>query len=575
MLRELTIRQFAIIEEVHLSFEHGFHVLTGETGAGKSILIDALGLVAGGRASSDFVRHGAKAAEIEAVFEIPEAHSIRPLLIDWGFEQDDLDLLIIRREITASGKSTCRINGRSVTLSMLREVGGRLLDLSGQHEHQALLRVEEHLDWLDRFGGEDLLSLRREYEEMYREYRKVTRELEKLDLNRKELARRLDLLTFQRDEIAKATLTPGEDEELERERSRLMHAEKLLTHTAGAYESMYGERGALDLLQDAIHHLEQAAAMDETLGRTAESLQNAYYLLEEAVREVGRYRDDFDFEPGRLDEVEERLHLIRQLKRKYGDTIEEIIRYKEQVERELAELEHREETQEQLQEEADRLLGELRRLAGELSAKRKKAAMELEKRVEKELADLNMGSTVFHVSFYRDAYRSGELFATGQDRIEFQISPNPGEPLKPLAKIASGGELSRIMLALKVIFTGVQEVHTLIFDEVDTGVSGRAAQAIAEKISALAQSFQVLCVTHLPQVACMADHHYLIVKDTEADQTKTRVKKLDFEGRTLELARMLGGVEVTRTTREHAEEMLRLAEEAKHAIHSSTGSKAL
>ncbi|WP_124727220.1 DNA repair protein RecN [Staphylospora marina] len=569
MLRELTIRQFAIIEHVHLRFDRGFHVLTGETGAGKSILIDALGLVAGGRASSEFVRHGADRAEIEAIFEIPDEHRVRQLLIDWGYEPDDLDQLIIRREITAAGKSTCRINGRSVTLSMLREAGRHLLDLSGQHEHQTLLRTEEHLEWLDRYGGDELLAIRKKYGELYAEYRELVRKLEELDLDGKEHAQRLDLLTFQRDEIAGAHLVPGEDEELERERTRLLHAEKLLSHTAGAYEMMYGERGALDLLQESLGRLEQAAGMDESLDQVVESARQAVYLLEEAVREVGRYRDGLEHEPGRLEQVEERLHLIRQLKRKYGNTIEEILSHQERVERELAELEHREESQEELRAEIESLEEELGRLAGELTTLRKKAAMDLEKRVERELADLHMGSTVFHVSFFRDAWRSGELTPAGRDRIEFMLSPNPGEPLKPLSRIASGGELSRILLALKVIFTGVQEVHTLIFDEIDTGVSGRAAQAIAGKIAQLGQRFQVLCVTHLPQVACMADHHFLISKETVNDSTTTRVNQLDESGRTQELARMLGGVEVTRTTLEHAEEMIRLAEEAKDAIRSN------
>jgi DNA repair protein RecN (Recombination protein N) len=335
---------------------------------------------------------------------------------------------------------------------------------------------------------------------------------------------------------------------------------------------MYGERGALELLQESLSRLEQAVGMDDSLDQAVESARQAVYLLEEAVREVGRYRDELEHEPGRLEQVEERLHLIRQLKRKYGDSIEEILLHKERVERELAELEHREESQEELRAEIESLEEELGRLAGELTTLRKKAAMDLEKRVESELADLHMGSTVFHVSFFRDAWRSGELTPVGRDRIEFMLSPNPGEPLKPLSRIASGGELSRILLALKVIFTGVQEVHTLIFDEIDTGVSGRAAQAIAGKIAQLGQRFQVLCVTHLPQVACMADHHFLISKETENESTTTRVSRLDESGRTQELARMLGGVEVTRTTLEHAEEMIRLAEEAKDAIRSNAKS---
>lgn len=566
MLKELWIRHFAIIEEIKLNFNHGFHVITGETGAGKSILIDALGLIMGARASTEFVRHGKQKAEIEAVFELEREHPAQRLLSDWGMESEDEEILIIRREITLSGKSACRVNGRTVTLSMLKQLGVQLLDISGQHEHQALLSSRLHLEWIDQFGGEDILSLRSIYQEHFREYQRLMEERERLNLNQKEIMNRVDLLKFQLEEIDTAALVSGEDVELAQERNKLAHAEKLMLHTTNAYKHFYGEQGGLDQMQEAVAHLEQIAEIDEEIQPLLESIQSAYYQLEEGAREVARYRDELEFDPERLYEVEERLHLIRHLKRKYGETIEDILNYREEIKHELEQLEHLEETTEYLDEQIELIKGKMVELAKELTAKRKQVASLLEARVEQELKDLNMASTVFHVAFYPESYRKLEFHAHGLDEVEFLISPNPGEPLKPLVKIASGGELSRMMLALKCIFTDLSPIHTLVFDEIDTGVSGRAAQAIAEKIAVVASKHQVLCVTHLPQVACMADHHFYIQKETTKDQTRTCVQILDHDGRMMELARMLGGVEVTETTLEHAGEMIRLAQEVKHEI---------
>lgn len=563
MLKELVIRQFAIIEEVRLQFNEGFHVLTGETGAGKSILIDALGLVIGGRASADFVRYGEEKAEIEALFEVSSSHPAQSLLREWGFAEGESEPLIIRREITASGKSVCRVNGRTITLAMLKQLGQTLLDISGQHEHQALLRVEEHLSWLDTFAGSDVLELRQEYESRYREYQALKRELDRYQTDQQELAYRMDMLKFQAQEIAAAALVPGEEEELEQERNRLAHAEKLMMHTAHTYQSLNGEQGGLERVQEALTHLEGLVEVDGSLAGLLESVQSAYYQLEEAAREIGRYQDSFEFEPGRLNEVEERLHLIKQLQRKYGQSIDEILAHGEKVQQELNQLEHREESAADLEAKIESLESELYSLAQSLTQLRKESAARLETKVEQELADLNMASTVFHVAFYSEPYQEHQLLPHGQDVVEFQIAPNPGEPLKPLTKIASGGELSRIMLALKCIFTATDSAHTLVFDEIDTGVSGRAAQAIAEKIALVSKQNQILCVTHLPQVACMADHHFYITKELEEDKTRTKVERLDRRGRTLELARMLGGVEVTHRTIQHAEEMIRMAAKVK------------
>ncbi|MFO7289474.1 DNA repair protein RecN (Recombination protein N) [Planifilum fulgidum] len=561
MLKELSIRHFAIIEHVRLTFENGFHVLTGETGAGKSILIDALSLVVGGRASADYVRHGEKKAEIEALFEISADHPVCGVLEEMGLEPEE-DLLLIRREISASGKSACRINGSPVTLSMLKKVGRSLLDIHGQHEHQSLLRTEEHLEWLDAFGDPSLKELRRQYEALYHEYRALEKELKRLTSDERETARRIDLLSYQLEEIAAANLAEGEDQELEQERNRLVNAEKLVKATGDAFEALYGEGRGADSLQSALVHLEEIRRFDESVGPVAELVQSAAYQVEEAIRLLGRYRDELEFEPDRLNQVEERLDLIHRLKRKYGDTIEAVLAYGKSVAEELEELKNRDENREEVKRKLEAVQEKLESAAKRLTTARKKAAERLERRMEEELSDLNMANTTFRVSF--QPAEQG-FTPTGCDRVEFQIAPNPGEPLRPLAKIASGGELSRLMLALKTIFIDVDPIGTVVFDEIDTGVSGRAAQSIAEKMAALARKNQVLCVTHLPQVACMADFHYLIVKEVSGQRTRTRVERLDAEGRATELARMLGGVEVTTTTRRHAEEMLRLAERIKQA----------
>ena len=563
MLRELTIRQFAIIDELRIEFDQGFHVLTGETGAGKSILIDALGLIMGGRASSEFVRHGAKKAEIEAVFEVDSSQSIWNQLEDWDVV-DEEGILLIRRDISPNGKSTCRINGRLVTVSMLRQIGPKLLNICGQHEHQSLLHIDEHLAWLDKFAGEEVRLLRKQYQEKYRLFRQIEKEIAELKQHEESIEQQLDYYQYQYEEITAASLVEGEDEELEQEKARLTHMEKLISHTSLAYELLEGEGKGLDHVRQAMAEVEKVAKIDSSLQSIHEMIQSSYYQLEEATRQLGSYHDTLEFEPERLNEVQERLYLIEQLKRKYGRSIKEIYAYQQKIKRKLDQLTSMDTSIEELTAERDQRLQECQELADQLTSLRKKAAQRLEARVEKELSELNMGSTVFHVAFVPTNLREISLGETGQDEIEFQIAPNPGEPLKSLNKIASGGELSRIMLALECIFTDMQPVQTIVFDEIDTGVSGRTAQAIAERIALLAKKNQVLCVTHLPQVACMADRHYSIYKKAENDQTRAYVKKLDRESRTLELARMLGGVEVTEKTRQHAEEMLQLATKIKH-----------
>ncbi|PTM58541.1 DNA repair protein RecN [Desmospora activa] len=566
MLREMSIRDFAIIQEVHLTFDRGFHVLTGETGAGKSILFDALSLVVGGRGSQDFVRHGAKKAEVEALFDISDQPGIQAILDELGLSTAGEEHLLIRRDIAQNGKSTCRLNGQIITLTMLKQVGEHLLDIHGQHEHQSLLQVEAHLNWLDAFGGVDLIQQRERYQKIFAQHREMRQELDQITADEKKIAQRIDLLSFQKEEIAAARLTAGEDAELAQEHSRLAHAEQIVQHASQAYEAMYGDQRGAEMLNQAVRDLEEITRLDESLQPLLEMVQSAYYQVEEAARQVGRYRDDVEFDPARLAQVEERIHVLDQLKRKYGETIEEILRHGEEAEQELEQLLNRDERKQELEQRLTELEAKLAAEGETLTQMRKQAAERLNQRVEAELADLNMKGTRFQAAFSNDDEPT--YTPTGQDRVEFLIAPNQGEPLRPLVKIASGGELSRIMLALQTIFSDLDGVPTLIFDEVDTGVSGRAAQAIAEKIAHLAQERQILCVTHLPQVACMADVHFHIFKESNEEQTRTRVKLLTMEGRTMELARMLGGVEVTDTTKTHALEMLQLAERTKTAIQA-------
>ncbi|MCS1350795.1 DNA repair protein RecN [Mechercharimyces sp. CAU 1602] len=561
MLVELSIRDFAIIEQLHMTFDQGFHALTGETGAGKSILIDALSLVAGGRGSQEFIRHGSKKLEIEALFSIDANHRVNPLLEQEGMGSED-EWLVIRREITSQGKSLARVNGRVVTLAFLRELGAMLLDIHGQHEHQSFMNVESHLGWLDAYGGSKHIADVKAYRTRFAEYYQLRQAQQALLQNEKEVAQRLDLLRFQHEEISAAQLQCGEEEELEAEERRLSHAERLMNESSQAFLHLHGDQQGLEQIYTAMTHLEEMVTYDESLTPLLEAMNSTYYQLEEAARELGRYRDQIEYDPDRLEQIGERLHTITGLKRKYGPEVEDVLAHGEKVEAELYQLTHRDQQNEELEQKLALLRPLLEEDASKLRLQRSKLAREIEDRMEKELADLNMARTQFSVKMTS----TPELTESGYDRVEYYISPNPGEPLKPLVKVASGGELSRLMLAIKSLFAHTGTMNTLIFDEIDTGVSGRAAQSIAEKMSALGKEQQVLSISHLPQVACMADTHFYIYKQVEQERTVTRVRKLVGEERIHELARMLGGVEVTDTTRQHAQEMLRLAHKNKAAL---------
>jgi len=559
MLAELTIKNFAIIEHLTLAFEKGLTVFTGETGAGKSIIIDAIQLLAGGRGSSEFVRYGEKKAEIEGVFFVDENHSVISLLEEYDIDPNE-GTIVIQRDITSNGKSICRINHKHVTLTVLKAVGSKLIDIHGQHEHQSLMQKENHRILLDDFGKNTIHPVLEEYKTLFQTFHELKRKQKKLIENEQELAQRLDLLQYQLKEIEEANLLVNEDVELEEEKTKLANYEKLYDSLGSAYEALSQENGGLYWVAEAMKQLEQIHALDKELNALFEAISNCYYVLEDAMFQIKDKWDKLEFDPNRLNSIESRLNQISMLKRKYGATIQEILDYSEKIKSELESLINREEHLSHLNEEIQKIEKTLVQAGEKLRAIRKKVAHTLSENIQKELKSLYMDKTKVAIQFHP----LEEFSSYGLDDIEFYISTNPGEPLKPLVKIASGGELSRIMLALKSIFSSHEGTTSIIFDEVDTGVSGRVAQAMAEKIQKLSLTSQVLCITHLPQVAAIADHHMYISKEvTENNRTVTHVKKLKNEEKVKEIARMISGAKMTDLTKQHAEELIQLAEKIK------------
>lgn len=561
MLRELDIRNFAIIDTLSVSFTEGMTVLTGETGAGKSIIIDAVHLLAGGRGSQEFIRHGAQKAEIEGLFHIEsEKHPVHKKLEDFGIQASDGDVLL-RRELNGKGKNVCRINGKLVTISILREVGAALIDIHGQHETQELMDEKQHLHLLDQFAGKLLTKAKEGYSHTFEKYTKLKREFASYNENEQQIAQRIDLLTFQLNEIEEAQLVPGEEETLLEDRKRLQNFTKIFESISQAHEAIQGESKGLDWVGNAMSELEHAAAVDEQFKEASESVTGAFYQLQDTSTEIKRILDQLEFDPERLNEIEQRLALLQSLKRKYGASVEDMLLYQEEQADELDKLLNRDQRLRLDQEKLKELTEDLRIEAEELTMLRKQAAAKLSKAIMEQLKELHMGKASFSVQF--NLLPKGKFDRFGQDSIAFHISTNVGEPLKPLTKVASGGELSRMMLALKTIFSKHQGITSIIFDEVDTGVSGRVAQAIAEKIAAIARHSQVLCISHLPQVAAMADQHLFIEKKVSKDRTTTSVKELAGRKRTEEMSRMLSGAEITELTLQHADELLTLARDRK------------
>ncbi len=560
MLAELSIKNFAIIEALSIPFEKGLTVLTGETGAGKSIIIDAIHLLVGGRGSAEFVRHGEDKAEIEGLFQLEDSnHPVLMKALEFGIDIEE-GMVVLRRDISRTGKSVCRINGKLVTISTLREIGGTLVDIHGQHEHQELMDETRHLPLLDQFGAEDILPSQNEYTQVFRRYEHTLHKLKLLSENDQQTAHRLDLIQFQLDEIQKANLKPNEDEELSEEKRKLGNFERVFEAIQSGYTALQGEQKGLDWIGLVMGHLEDAAALDSSYKGLSDSVSNSFYQLEDAARSLRNEMDLLEYDPQRLIEIEDRLNEINQLKRKYGKTIDEIVEYAAKIEEEIETLQNKETHIGELERELASIRKDLVLEAKQLTELRHKWAEKLTKLIHKELKELYMAKTIFEIRIESNLQHFSK---NGVDHVEFYISTNPGEPLKPLSRVASGGELSRIMLALKSIFSKHQGITSIIFDEVDTGVSGRVAQSIGEKIYKVATGSQVLCISHLPQVAAMADTHLFIAKIIKGGRTKTSVTPLSMEEKIKEIGRMISGTEITDLTKKHAEELLQLAVKTK------------
>ncbi|MET3699177.1 DNA replication and repair protein RecN [Bacillus oleivorans] len=551
MLAELTIRNFAIIDELTFSFKEGLTVLTGETGAGKSIIIDAIGLLAGGRGSAEFIRHDAEKTELGGLFFVDPKHPVCAKLTEYGCPVEEGNI-ILNRDIYKNGKSVCRVNGKLVTIALLREIAASLIDIHGQNEHQILLNEDEHLSLLDQYGGKEIGQALQAYQELFFDYEKIQKQLKQLSQNEQENAHRIDLLQFQLNEIQSANLAPNEDEELKLEKQKLIHFEQLYKQLQLTYDALQGDQKGMDWLGLAMSELEQVQTIDPQAKEWYDTVANAYYSLEDVVRSVRDQIHNFEFDEERLNEVESRLNEISQLKRKYGKNVSEILEYAAAIEEELDRLENRESHIEGLTKQLRSIELDLAIEAKNLQEIREKYSVQLTEDIHQQLKDLYMDKTKFKVEFKP----SSQYSSHGQGAAVFLLSPNPGEPLKPLSKVASGGELSRIMLAIKSIFSKHQQITSIIFDEVDTGVSGRVAQSMGEKIYELSVNSQVLCISHLPQVAAMADSHFYIAKLIENDRTKTEVKILGTEDRIDEIGKMMSGTEITQATKQHAKELI-------------------
>ena len=555
MLTSLQIENIAVIEKAEITFDKGLNVLTGETGAGKSIIIDSINAVLGERTTRELVRTGAPFAKVSALF-FGLSHAAEQVLKSLDLEPEEDGSLLIQRSISSDGRSACRINGQTATVSMLRQLGGELINIHGQHDSQSLLSSEKHIGFIDALAQDEALLV--EYRGLYAAYVKIRRALNELQMDEEEKLRKIDLLRFQIDELEAANLQIGERETLTQERTRCLNAEKILQSLRRAYDAINGTEetaGASQLLTDAAAGLQDAAHYYGAIESTAQEMLDLSYNLESYADEIRNAFDTLSYDPGDLEQIEERLDLLYKLSRKYGETEEEMLAYLEKARAELDEITFSEERVQKLDEERREIVRKIKALAATLSDVRRQAGERFARQVEAELSYLDMPHVRFIV--HHEQVKPGP---NGADEIEFLISANPGEPPRPLAKIASGGELSRIMLAIKNVLSGSDEIGTLIFDEIDTGVSGRAAQKIALKLKQVSAGRQVICVTHLAQIAAQADCHLLIQKTVRDDQTYTQVDALDFEGRKREIARIMGGMdEITPLQLQSAEELLRAA----------------
>lgn len=558
MLQELTIDNLAIIKHLSLEFSDQMTVLTGETGAGKSIIIDAVGLLAGGRGSQEFIRRGEEKLRLQGQFSLTSDPNLMELLDSMGIDHED-NSLIIMREIHRNGRNTIRVNGQLINTTMLRQIGAYLVDIQGQNDHQQLLQPEKHLGMLDQYADKEVRPLLTKYRELYHDYTTLKSAVDKKQSNEQQWAQRLDMLRYQVNEIGEAQLKEDEEEKLTSERDRLEHFQQINNALQQAVATFNeGDAPVLDQVATVMEAINGIAEFDDEYDSLSKSLNDAYYALQDVANEAGQQLDILEFDDQRLNQIDQRLTLIGDLEHKYGDSVAKVLAYYQKIKKELDSMEAAADSNSDLEERLSSAESDLLATGEKLSQVRQKAAHRLAKQVHQQLSELYMAKADFEVHFGKQNGKA-RFTPDGIDEVEFYIQTNPGESMGPLAKIASGGELSRVMLALKTIFAANEGITSIIFDEVDTGVSGRVAQAIADKIRLIAAHSQVLCITHLPQVAAVAQHHFLIKKGVHDDRTTTTVKSLTQKERVNELARMLSGEKITKLTTEHAQELLQMA----------------
>ena len=553
MLEHLHIRNVALIKESEISFLDGLNILTGATGAGKSMIIDSLQFALGGRAGKDFLRHGEKQAAVEALFSV-QSQALTEKLAENGIVPEEDGTLLITRTLSEAGKSVCRINGSTVTVGMLKEIAEDMIDIYGQHEHQSLLNPVKHIRLLDRFCGAGFGEAMEEYKNSRQRLKDLEKQLTILIGDESQREQRMDMLLFQKEEIEAAELQEGEEDALLEQKKRLSSMERLIRLTGESVTLLYDgddrAPSACDQLGDALAKLQEAAEYDAALSPLADALADGYAAVEDCARELKREAEEQEADPEELERIEERLQLFYKLKRKYGGSIEAVLEFYEKAVQELEFLSNSSEKAAELSAKKAAEEKRLSALAETLTARRRATAEQVEEQIETALHDMEMKHARFHIQIEEKA----DWGADGKDKVEFLISANAGEPLKPLAKIASGGEMSRVMLALKTVLVDADEIGTFIFDEIDTGVSGRTARRVGEKMRFLGGKRQLLCITHLPQIAAMADNHFLIEKESDAGETVTRVTALDEEGAVREVARLMN--DVTETTLAAARELL-------------------
>ncbi len=563
MLQELAIRNFAIIDDLQISFSDGLTILSGETGAGKSIIINAVNLMLGSRATSKLIRSGHDSAELEALFQINNQAEIEKIMEENGFEVEDG--LLIRRIISSNDRHRVYINGRLATTQLLTAITENLASISGQHAHQGLLKEDQHLLILDQFGG--LMPLRQEVSRCFHEIIPLIQDLQSLNAKKDRQTEQFQLLEFQKKEIMEASITPGEDASLEQERTRLKNLELLFQVVHNSLEELYSAQGAvIERLVAVKKELDRAARIDPELSSKTVNMADVTFQLEDIAQELRDYVKNLYPDEKRLEAVEARLDTLAKLKRKYGTSLEDVLSRLEAIDHELSDIGNLSERISEIQKRLSMLHDQLVDLAATLSIKRKETAKILAQKVEKELATLKMPKTNFQVSFraipasesedYYLTTKGNGITETGSDRVTFLLAPNVGEPLKPLSNIVSGGELSRIVLALKAILAKTASVETIIFDEVDSGIGGSVAEVVGKKLASLSRHHQIICITHLPQIAKFADHHFSISKHVQSGRTITAINRLDAKERIKEMARMLAGEKITQATLDHAQEML-------------------